>query len=171
VEKAAQLAASSPNHKVKWLLLFNSSDAAVWNTDSPDEKSFAIPLARVPDSIKYLKMQLDPKRVVIIPMAKDKIATLSSNGKFGWEGTNHVVWGGRQLGIFDKTIIIGHEGYKGGPCISWDNGGFSGFGFGYNPGVNNQGYGWDGKAIDQTVFEIYVTSESLSSSERLSLLK
>ena len=49
LEKVARSGTLSPNLKVKWLLLFKSSDPAVWNTDSPDVKRFAIPLARVPD--------------------------------------------------------------------------------------------------------------------------
>jgi hypothetical protein len=170
LDQATQL--STATLKSKWMLIFRSADSAVWNSDSIDPKCFAISIANVPDNIKYLKIQLDPKTFVIVPMSKKNIGMESSGTKFGWEGRNRIVWGGRQLGVFDKSINIGKAGYAGGPCIAYEEGvgGFSGYGFGYTPGVNNQGYGWGGKAIAKTTIEIYVTSDSLSPFEKEYLL-
>ena len=108
-EEAIEVGTVRPPSR-QWLLIWKYSDTAVWITDSPDEKRFAIPLTKVPDNIKYLKMQIDPKRLVIIPIAKGRIGTVSSHDKFGWEESNQVVEGGCQLGIFNKAIIIGHDG-------------------------------------------------------------
>jgi hypothetical protein len=150
-------------------MIFRSSDPAVWNTDSPDEKRFAIPLARVPQDTQFLKMSIDPDRFVIIAMTKDKLGTVSNQGRFGWEGRNAVVRGGHQLGVFDRTAP--KTWTKGDVCIFYENGGRSGWGFGYRGILNDQGFAWEGKFVGSTVCEIYVTSNSLSPQEEQHLLK
>ncbi len=114
-----------PTLKVKWMLVFRSADPSIWNTDSDGNERRAVSLAKLPDGIKYLKMQIDPNQIVIIPMTKGKIGTVSKSETFGWEGRNLLVWGGHQLGIFGLHTKIGAPGYKGGPCIWYEGGGFS----------------------------------------------
>ena len=150
-----------------WLLIFRSSDPAVWNTRSADRKRFAIPLASVPDDIRFLKVQIEPKKLVVLAITKDKLATVSKQGKYGWEGRNAVVWGGRQLGVFDSVTPRNSSDV----CMWYNNGGFSGWGFGFREGVNDQGFAWEGRPIGRTTFEIYVKSGDLVPMERQYLLR
>ena len=52
-----------------------------------------------------------------------------------------------------------------------NNGGFSGWGFGFREGVNDQGFAWEGRPIGRTTFEIYVKSGDLVPMERRYLLR
>ncbi len=120
--------------------------------------------------MRFLKMQLSRENYVVFPLTQDKLGERCLQDKYGWEGRNHVAWGGRQLGLFDaKTRRNSND-----VCIAYELppvGGLSGWGFGFKEGANVQGWAWNGKPIDSTVMEIYVTSGALSASERRHLLK
>jgi hypothetical protein len=162
-EAAASLA---PNPQDKWVVLFRSSDPAVWNTDSRETERYAIPLADAPARIRFLKMQMNAKEYVVIAMTKDKLGSIDTRATIGSQGTNTFVWGGHELGVFDPTKNAHAEGAC---AMAWQDGSeFSGWGFGYS---NRQGYCWDRKPIGRTSFEISVTPFNLTSREKQHLLR
>jgi hypothetical protein len=161
----------SANTKDRWVLLFRASDPAVWDTDSRERDRFAIPLAKAPEKLRFLKMQLNPKEFIVIAMSKDKLGVWEHRDTIGWTGRNNIAWGGRQLGVFDRnTPPAGDSGV----CISYEappTGSLSGWGFGYKYPGNVQGWAWGRKIIEPTVFEISVTSSDLTPAEQKRLLK
>ena len=54
--------------KTRWVKIFRSADPSLWNADTSRGG-----LAKVPDNIKYLKMQTGPKFAVIIEMTNDRL--------------------------------------------------------------------------------------------------
>ena len=52
----------------RWIRIFRSADPSHWNLDADRAGT-----AKVPENIKYLKMQIARKMVVIIEMTKDRL--------------------------------------------------------------------------------------------------
>jgi hypothetical protein len=138
--------------KTRWVRIFRSADPSRWNVDP------AAGGGKVPDNIKYLKIQpIGRKRSVIIEMSNERLGqdeplSPASNRKFAWMGANQFNAGARHLGIFLKD-------------------GQTGWGFGPAPGGAGQAYAWAGQAIPVAVFEIDVTSDYLTAKEESYLLK
>ncbi|OWK44446.1 hypothetical protein [Fimbriiglobus ruber] len=87
-----------------WKVIFRSDDATIWNTDTKSGRDqFAIPLAKVPADIRFLKLtEATKKRFVIIEMTKDRLGQVSEQDGYGWNGTNQSVYEGHHLGIYDS---------------------------------------------------------------------
>jgi eukaryotic-like serine/threonine-protein kinase len=98
-----------------WMVLFRSADPSVWNTDSPDKTRFAIPVARAPKDICYLRLKrMDTGETLIIPVAYADLANapkkIHDQQDFVWNGAANEAWGGRHLGIAETRPLL-----RGGP--------------------------------------------------------
>ena len=74
--------------KTHWVKLFRSADPANWNLEPGRGGG-----VKVPENIKYLKMQIARNLAAIIPMSNDRLkedGTLpaGSSKKYGWAGAN-----------------------------------------------------------------------------------
>ncbi|HTU20143.1 MAG TPA: hypothetical protein VMG10_18910 [Gemmataceae bacterium] len=158
-----------------WVVLFRSDDPSVWNTDSRGTK-YALPVRRAHSKIRYLLLKrMDTREALILPISHKQLARAAfppEAGGYSWNGTAHLEWGGRHLGIAQSPrykfpapkglIMVVNEG--------WDN--WVGSGFGHKAFVDDtQYYCWKGQAIGHTVFEIAVTTQSLTEKEERCLLK
>ena len=156
-----------------WFVIFRSLDPTIWNSDiNLDESPYAVALARVPENIKYLKMQIDGQNPVIIEMNKARLDKLTFADKVGWNGTGSVLWNAGHLGIFDMNPSW--RNYAGAIKIKADIRPASGWGFGEidsGPNPPIQGFCWARQAIQPTVFEIAVKSGDLSENEQAWLLR
>lgn len=164
--KAVAGVAASPVPKEKeWLVLFRSSNPAIWNTNVKTAADFALSLDKVPDGISYLRITREMD-FVIIPMTKDRLTRVTDDGRFGFEGTAHDGSGGRHLGVYSKDWPC----KNGDVCIRilpW----FAGWGFGHiHFGNNAQGYCWNGVRVPPCVFEIAVKSGKLTDAESKKLV-
>lgn len=169
---AAPLAGPEPVHdKGQWVVIFRSADPAIWNSDvSEGRDRYAMRLSRVPDGIRYVRLQIDSQRSVIMEVTKDELGKRVERGRFGWVGNNHFQWNGRHLGMYDKRWTDQVRG----TIQIWplSNRGIRGWGFGNRTRIDDrQGYSWAGKSLPKTVFEIAVKSGSLTAAERKALLK
>jgi hypothetical protein len=160
-----------------WKVIFRSSDASIWNDDinkGPDH--FAMSLDLAPDSLRYLRLtNVNANDYVILEMTKERLRQTgdrhrptADGDKYGWEGRNQFNSGSYHLGIYHKIWPVAQSGdicVCPGPLTR-------GWGFGHGHFVNgSQGYSWAGKKIGKTVFEIAVSSESLTDAESKKLLK
>jgi hypothetical protein len=171
-DKGLPISATGTAAAKTWKLVFRSAEPAIWNTSFGDSKSeYAIPIAKLPENIRYLRLQIDKTKVVIIPITKERLLVQSAEGRYGWQGTNSNEFGGCHLGVYDMNV----KGEKVGDiAIGINFGGWNdrlGWGFGHPMGPNDrQGYSWERAAIPKTVFEISVKSVELTSIERKQLL-
>jgi hypothetical protein len=101
----------APSTANGWLVLFRSDDPTVWNTDSPDEKRYAIPVARAPNSIRYVRLKrMDTGEMQILPIRHAQLAEspkLIGAEPFVWNGAANVAHAGRHLGIAESRPIRG----------------------------------------------------------------
>jgi serine/threonine protein kinase len=100
-----------PDAPPGWVVLFRSLDPSLWNTDSPDENRFAIPLARAHSKICYLRLKrMDTGEMLIVPITR---ATLTQQVRslreqeFAWNGAATEAFGGRHLGIAQGPPVSG----------------------------------------------------------------
>ena len=89
-----------------WTVLFKSDDPALWNTNSPGETQFALPVRNAHSKIRFLRMtRLDTNESLIIPITHQQLA-LQPNSvakeSHGWNGSSSLDYGGRHLGIYQR---------------------------------------------------------------------
>ncbi len=163
-EKAAERVKDAFAEANTWKLVFRSANPEIWNTDVENSKAeYAIPIARVPDDIRYLKLQIDKTRLVIIPITKERLLTQSAEGRFGWQGTSRFQWGGYHLGVYDLDA----KGIRASVSIANLDTARLGWGFGHRNELDDrQAYSWAGVEIPKAVFEISVKSVVLARSEQ-----
>ena len=156
----------------RWVRIFRSADPSRWNID-PDRAG----AVKLPENIKYLKMQIARKLLVIIEMTNDRLGkddTLGdgSGKKYGWIGTNQLSGDARHLGIFGTSAVarLTNGGDDAGKT-SITSAAQTGWGFGDRFGSAGQAYAWAGQSIPRTIFEIDVTSDYLTAKEEPYLLK
>jgi serine/threonine protein kinase len=99
----------SPDAPAGWVVLFRSLDPSVWNTDSPEEKRFALPVTKAHPDIRYLKLtRLDTGEAQIVPIRHADLTQHPGNlreNEFGWEGSAQDIFGARHLGIARGPIV------------------------------------------------------------------
>ena len=168
------LAATYPDaDSADWMVLFRGREARHWNTRR-DEGSIAVPVSEAPQDVKFLRLRrMDTGESLIIPVSggRDALAEKIENradakSAYRWCGTNEDEWGGRHLGIAEGSLMPGGSPESHGPIVVQMEGvrGFIGSGFGhegYGDG-KTQHFGWRGKKIAPTDFEIAVTRAPLT---------
>jgi serine/threonine protein kinase len=158
-----------------WTVLFRADDPSVWNTDSAGQ-SFAVPLHRVPEDVRYLRLRrLDTGEALLLPVTRSQLFREpgpDSRGTYWWNGTARAEHGGRHLGIVQAPRFAwpNHRGVISVTDEGWDA--YSGSGFGHKCQVNDRQYHcWQGKEIPPTAFEIAVSPGPLTEAEARRLLK
>jgi hypothetical protein len=160
----------------RWTVLFRGDDPSRWNTDSPDEKNFAIPVSGAEAAVRFLRLtRMDTGEALIIPIARERLdrepKPFPDEG-FAWNGSARLAYGARPLGIAQAPrhrfpaqtglFVVASEGLDV----------FTGSGFGGKYQINDRQYhGWKGEAIAPTAFEIAVTCDALTADEETRLLK
>jgi hypothetical protein len=154
-----------------WVTIFKSDSSAIWNTDTNNGPSrYAMPLAGLPETVRYLRMRRTNGEAVIIAANRAAVSSQTRGLRYGWQGGKPVLYEATLLGIFDQT-----ENISGEPGVSVYGSGkeyYSGYGFGaafqtVGPAVAV----WKGKAIKGEILEISVTSLLLSPEDRQFLLE
>jgi len=151
LEEIQRIAENSP----VWTVIFRSDDPSIWNTNVNQGRSrFAIALSRVPNNVRFLRMACAGKSV-IIPITKETLdKNNSGEGTVFWNGGARHAYNAVTLGVAYKDCVVGRGSILVCilPPVDW-----GGFGFGVRGWINDkQGYAWEGKEIDRTVFEIAV---------------
>ena len=154
VETPFVLNSISPGDKVSAtadeLVVFRGDNPRIWNSDFNDGSGrIAIPLARVPQDIDYLRLRrLDNGDSIVLPISRDKLlAGGDTREPRGWCGKVERYFGGHHLGAYDDAL----------PQEVVTKFGAGGWGFGHleNTG-SEQAFGWAGQKIEKTFFEISV---------------
>jgi hypothetical protein len=152
-----------------WTVLFRSSKPRLWNSESAGE-DFAIPLEQAHPTVQYLRLKrMDTGDFLIVPASFEQ---LSRNDKpnpidgHWWNGTAQEAWGGRLLGIVQAPSYANDQHDIVGLFHDHDRT-YSGSGFGWKTHVNDRThYGWQGREIPKTAFEIAVKCTPLTEEER-----
>jgi hypothetical protein len=155
------------NASPAWMVLFHSSDPAIWNRDvDRGAEDFALALANAPDTIRYLRLR-HGKEYVIIPITKAGLRTGSADGRYHWIGDGESTSAVRSLGILDSEARAGP-----GQIVLGGEPPSSGWGFGHPLSAPNaQGRCWNGQTLPTAVFEIAVQVGELSAAEQRKLLR
>jgi len=100
-----------PSDSNEWTVLFRSADPSVWNTDSPDPSKFAVPMARAPGNVRYLRLtRMDTGEMQIISVRHADLArsqTPAPDQEFFWNGAANDEHEARHLGIAETRPIRG----------------------------------------------------------------
>ena len=154
-----------------WFVIFRSADPKIWNTDSQgDPRSFAVPLASVPATMRFVRLRRANGATVIMPLTKNAIATESKGDAYGWQGTRKDIHGAIALGIFDAKKNVDNETGKVALYVGAQI--FSGWGFGHR--IRHGGPTeacWDGGWIPLEPLEIAVSGRQLTPEEKRWLLE
>lgn len=172
-KKLAALASEGMDHG--WLVLFRAADPSLWGTNTNEGPTrFATELSHCPKDVRFLKLSAGGARSVIIPITSEALAQENpGSAGFSWNGSSKLEYGGRHLGICDNHKNMAHQGTGFISISNADPNHISkGWGFGHKCGVNDKQYcSWDDEEIGETVFEISVKADPLTSDEAKSLLK
>jgi hypothetical protein len=148
----------------RWIVLLRSDDPSVWTHPAgtpADRNGFGADAdTSVPDDIAFLRLRrMDTGEFVVIPMKKQDLRkNIPIWCGSAWEG-----YGGTHLGIKNPKTQRVEAG-----LVDMDAH-YQGWGFGhvmYASGDAAHGYAWAGVTIRKTIFEIAVTSDALTPSER-----
>jgi len=160
----------------EWTVVFRSYNPADWSTKMNLKDRYAVPLAKAPRNIKFLRLKrLSNGNAVIIPMSDEMLGRDGAvSDRYGWAGANANSWGGHHLGVYENKVTP--SGSAGGViCVHVGVGGFevfTGWGFGHKVHANDRQYfSWGGAEISEDVFEISVKCSDLSPEEGRVLLK
>ncbi len=155
-----------------WTVIFRSDDPTIWNTTKRGKDQFAMPLDKVPNGVRYLKLtEMTKKTIAIVEMTNSRLGDRTVVDGYGWNGSNSLSHGGYHLGIYDDSWRDERPGsiciiVRGPSNIS------RGWGFGHRSSFSDiQGYSWDGKPLAKMAFEIAVKFTPLTPDETKMLLK
>jgi E3 Ubiquitin ligase len=167
----------------RWFVLFRGRDPMAWNTRGT-ESTIATLLSEAPRAVRFLRLtRLDTGESLIIPTKNSNLGRKFSRDEapdlpYRWVGDKRQQNGCYYLGIgegsaqngFDMRHMPEKPLMVQGDSMIW---GYSGSGFGQQAygDPNRQDFGWRGKRIDPTDFEIAVTAGELSAAEKAVLVK
>lgn len=130
------IARKAGSNTLDWIAVFRSDDPRIWNTKTDEGFTrFAVPLAALPNNIRYLRLRRQNGREVIVTMTKERLGGTSFDGRYGWNGAGQQMYGDGMLGIMDTNlrnpkiegaVAIGHR------VQGKDDGVFAGYGFGHS---------------------------------------
>jgi hypothetical protein len=153
-----------------WLVVFRSADPKIWNTDSSQSaQNYAVSLASVPATVKYLRIKRANGAFVIIPITKAMLDNYSRTGRYGFQGSKPSRYSATLLGIVDASADV--RGKAGQVAVVEAAETLSGWGFGVVVNGGSLATCWAGKPMPAEPLEIAVLSRSLSADERKLLLE
>jgi hypothetical protein len=168
--KATAFATDDAKRPDRWRVLFRSKKPELWNTNTQSDNHFAIPLQSTPAETKYLRLRrMDTGEAIIIPMTRGRIGRADPPGrKSRWNGEGKDEFGGYHLGIAEGPVARFTEGRGtiGVLMDGWDANPGSGFGHAHHVEGGGQRYAWLGKEIPPIAFEVAVTTDELTGTER-----
>ena len=85
-------------------VLFRSSDPNLWNTNTNEDKRFAIPVNKAPKEIRYLRLKrMDTGEAIIVPISHNQLTRSARVGEQSsfWNGTGNTAFGAKHLGIVE----------------------------------------------------------------------
>jgi clan AA aspartic protease (TIGR02281 family) len=152
-----------------WTVLFRSADPTRWNTSVRRADEYAVPLDKAPRNLRYLRIKHANGDMIIVAMRYEHLGSKIVGDRVGWEGRAYDRHNAIHLGVLDTTL---NRAYVNAIDVTQHPGaGFTGYGFGNRVGTGDrQGYAWEGKPIEPTVFEIAVTARELTVEEKRKLL-
>ena len=156
-----------------WSVVFRSSDAAIWNTDTNRGRyHFATPLAKAPVGLRYLRLAETMKGTfVIIEMSKDRLDGNFEKDGYAWSGKSNLEFNGRHLGISDTAWGNPQKGAIAVYNVPFQAA-YRGWGFGNRSYIDDgQGYAWLGEPVAKMVFEFAVKVGPLTADETKRMLK
>ena len=163
-------ASEKGGQQTQWTVIFRSAKPDVWNTESEDVSNFAIPLAKLPPLVRYVRLRRANGEMVILPIDRAAMGAETTTEPYGWNGTNVERFGAQMLGIADRRTNI--EKTTGAVATSGRNGFFSGWGFGHR--IHHGGEAelcWSGKWLPREPLEISVIGRPLTPAEERALLR
>jgi hypothetical protein len=170
LEDVLRTATGGGKNPAEWMVLFRSSKPDGWNTDATDDpKNYAIPLAKAPPLVKYIRLRLGNGATVIMRADRDSLGSEVAGDNYGWNGTNLVFSGAHQLGIADRRKNVDKQ--TGAVAVSRKDGYFSGWGFGHR--IHHGGEAelcWNGQWMPRELLEIAVVGRDLTPEEQRFLL-
>lgn len=177
VEKRLAEAASvaSKGEAGKWLVIFRGSDPAAWDTAADGRTPgvlVAVPLATVPESMRYVRVRNSIGDQVILQLTKTQLGSEFVGERYGWQGTKRAYWGGTQLGIFDVNSDVSNQ--RGEVCVYGDEANKAlrtGWGFGTSVHNAETAVCWQGRPAQTAALEISVKTGNLAAQERRQLLE
>jgi hypothetical protein len=154
-----------------WRVIFRASSPALWNTAVDSEEAYAVPLAEVPESVKFLRLRrTDSDQHVILPIGKTLLAEGGAiSQRLLWR--NEIDRDGVQfLGAANSALMVSTAGQ---PYIGNEGrASYAGWGFGglwQNP--TGRSVSWAGMPLTDVEIEIAIKSEDLSPEEAKALLR
>jgi hypothetical protein len=163
-------ASEKGGQQTQWTVIFRSAKPDVWNSESDDVMNFAIPLAKLPPLVRYVRLRRANGEAVILPIDRAAMGAETTTEPYGWNGTNVERFGAQMLGIADRRTNI--EKTTGAVATSGRNGFFSGWGFGHR--IHHGGEAelcWSGKWLPREPLEISVIGRPLTPAEERALLR
>lgn len=160
-----------------WITVFRSADPAIWNTKSDEGfVRFAVPLASLPNNIRFLRIRRQNGREVIVAMTKERLGATSFDGRYGWNGAGQQMYNDVMLGIMDSKLR--NPNIQGAVAIGYRidgkaDGIFGGYGFGHSQlSGTKQDFGWAAnEPLPPEPVEISVLARELNARELPSLLR
>jgi hypothetical protein len=164
-------ASEKGGQQTQWTVIFRSAKPDVWNTESEDVSNFAIPLAKLPPLVRYVRLRRANGEMVILPIDRAAIGGETTTEPYGWNGTNRDFLGAKMLGITDhRKDIENQTGVVAVSRIAASK--YTGWGFGHR--IHHGGEAevcWNGKWIPREPLEIAVIGRPLTPAEERFLLR
>ena len=132
-------------------VIFRGSNPEGWGRgvgESIEGVETSLSCDSIRSDINYLRIRrTDTRESVVVPMTKGQLFTNGGSNENGWNGSSEVFFGGRHIGVFAQDLPQEVE-------TKFSQGGW-GFGHRYDHN-DRQEWGWAGRVIEPTSFEISV---------------
>lgn len=160
-----------------WITVFRGDDPKIWNTKTDEGfVHYAMPLSSLPNNIRFIRIRRRNGEEVIIGMTKDRLAAVSFDGRYGWNGSGQQMYDDVMLGVLDGEMRMPNHQSK--VAIAYRAGGkadaiFGGWGFGHSQlSGTKQDFAWgNGDTLPPEPIEISVLCRDLSPKDAPKLLR
>ena len=155
-----------------WTVLFRSNDPTIWNTNmNRGERDLAFPIDHAPANTRYIRLRLESREAMILPITRQQLAGTHTIGDFVWIGSKTEVSGAPCLGIASRSMNV--RGVKGEVIVAkFRELELSGWGFGHRCMFGGPPeLCWSGSWRPKQVLEISASAGPLSPTELESVLK
>jgi hypothetical protein len=161
----------------EWMPLFRGDDPKIWNTKTDDGFTrFAVPIAELPNNIRFLRLRRQNGSAVIVGMTKERLGGTSFDGRYGWNGAGQHMYSDGMLGIMDANLR--NPNVQGAVAVGYRVQGkpdeiFGGYGFGHSQlSGTKQDFCWStSDPLPTEPLEISVICRDLNSRELPLLLR
>ena len=160
-----------------WITVFRGDDPRIWNTKTDEGFArYATPLSSLPNNVSFVRIRRRTGEEFIVGMTKDRLAAVSFDGRYGWNGSGQQMYDDVMLGVIDGEMRIPSHQSK--VAIAYRvegkaDGIFGGWGFGHSQlSGTKQDFAWgSGDTLPPEPIEISVLCRDLSPKEVPRLLR